>query len=137
MCDPDPVDPSAICWSRLTVEQRDQLVRLVIAQAHIARARAIRDLLRMLLSPALRGAAAVAATWRAIAKWRARRRAIRELGAFDDRTLRDMGLNRAGIEAAVEGRGPARATGLSVPSDMGKPRASGREETTADAAPAG
>lgn len=110
MRDPDHIDLSSIRWDRLTFEQRNRLVRLIIAQAHVARARAMRDLLRMLLSPALRGAAAVAAIWRAGAKRRARRRAIRELGALDDRTLRDIGLTRSEISAAVEGCGPARAT---------------------------
>jgi uncharacterized protein YjiS (DUF1127 family) len=31
------------------------------------------------------------------------RRAIRELGALDDRTLQDLGLTRSNIRAAVKG----------------------------------
>ncbi len=38
-------------------------------------------------------------TWR---DWRARRRAIDELMTLDDRTLRDLGLNRAGVIYVVD-----------------------------------
>jgi len=39
------------------------------------------------------------AAWRS---WRARRRAIDELMTLDDRTLRDLGLNRAGVLYVVD-----------------------------------
>lgn len=32
------------------------------------------------------------------------RRAMRELGSLDDRTLEDLGVSRSSIRAAVEGR---------------------------------
>ncbi|MBO9630445.1 DUF1127 domain-containing protein [Shinella sp. WSJ-2] len=33
----------------------------------------------------------------------AERRAVRELGALDDRALQDLGISRANIQAAVKG----------------------------------
>lgn len=38
-------------------------------------------------------------------KFAADRRAIRELGALDDRTLQDLGITRAHIRSAVAGKG--------------------------------
>lgn len=103
MRDTEPIDVSTIAWSRLTPEQQDRLVRQIITQARAERARALRNLLWLPASLALRAAGAIAAGWRAGAQWRRRRRAIRELSAFDDRTLHDIGLDRSGIEAAVRG----------------------------------
>jgi uncharacterized protein YjiS (DUF1127 family) len=42
---------------------------------------------------------------RAIAEWRRRERAYRELMALDDRSLADIGVRRAQIRALVEGAG--------------------------------
>ena len=39
----------------------------------------------------------------ALRTWRKRRIAIRELGALDDHTLKDIGLSRSQIPAVVEG----------------------------------
>ena len=120
------IDFSTVPLSQLTPEQERRLRERIIAQAHAARAQALRALLRVPLSLALRGAAAAVAAGRAFATWLERRRAIRELSALDDRTLRDIGLNRAEIEAAVEGGGPQRATGPVVPASLRKPRAAQR-----------
>ena len=106
MREPNHINLSALEWRRLTPEQRLRFTRLIVAQARVARARAIHDLLRLPLGLARRAAAAVAAGWRAGARWRQRRQAIRELGALDDRTLRDLGLGRSEIEAAVDGARP-------------------------------
>ena len=38
-------------------------------------------------------------------KYAADRRAVRELGALDDRSLRDLGISRAHIHSAVAGLG--------------------------------
>jgi uncharacterized protein YjiS (DUF1127 family) len=46
---------------------------------------------------------AACSLWRAAAKARARRLAVRELSALDDLSLRDIGLARSEIEAAVRG----------------------------------
>lgn len=91
-------------WSRLTLEQRLGVTRLIKAQAHTARAQAMRDLLHGLFRLLLRGPLAMVAGWRAVALWFARRRAMRELNEFDDRALHDMGIRRSEIEAAVFGR---------------------------------
>jgi uncharacterized protein YjiS (DUF1127 family) len=40
----------------------------------------------------------------AYAVWRERRRAVRELAAFDDRALTDLGIHRSEIERLVYGR---------------------------------
>jgi uncharacterized protein YjiS (DUF1127 family) len=67
----------------LTPEQRDRLVRRVIERAKSERAAAIRNLFRRL--------------W----DWMKRRAAIAELQKYDDRMLRDIGIHRSEIEAAV------------------------------------
>jgi uncharacterized protein YjiS (DUF1127 family) len=101
----DTTYPSAAEWRRLTPEEQRQFVERIIAQAHAARSRAIYDLLMRIPAAAV---AAVAAVWRAGAALIVRDRAIRDLSALDDRSLRDIGLNRSEIEAAVNGRGPRR-----------------------------
>ena len=77
---------------------------LIITQAHAARTRAIRDLLRGLFKLLLRVPFAIVAGARAVTLWHTRRKAMRALNAFDDRTLHDMGIRRSEIEAAVFGR---------------------------------
>jgi uncharacterized protein YjiS (DUF1127 family) len=95
---------SRLPWSRLTAEQRCRLTPLIVAQARAARTRAMHDLLRGLFRPLLRVPLAIVAGWRAVALWHKRRQAMRELNAFDDRALHDMGIRRSEIEAAVFGR---------------------------------
>jgi uncharacterized protein YjiS (DUF1127 family) len=56
------------------------------------------------LAVTVRAAAAVRRWSHACTTWCARRQAIRALGALDDRTLKDFGINRSEIEAAVHGR---------------------------------
>jgi len=100
MCESRHLRLSTLAWSRMTPEQQLRVRRLIIAQAELARARALRELLRRPLRPLWHAACTL---WRAAAKRLARRRAVRELSALDDRTLRDIGLGRSEIEAAVRG----------------------------------
>jgi uncharacterized protein YjiS (DUF1127 family) len=79
-------------------------IPLIMAQARAARTQAIRDQLRNLFRLLLRVPFAIVAGWRAVALWHTRRQAMRELNAFDDRALHDMGIRRSEIEAAVFGR---------------------------------
>jgi uncharacterized protein YjiS (DUF1127 family) len=77
---------------------------LIMAEARAARTQAMRDLLRNLFRLLLGVPLAIVAGWRAVARWHARRQAMRELNGFDDRALHDMGIRRSEIEAAVFGR---------------------------------
>lgn len=70
----------------LTPEQRDALTRRVIARARVYRAETIRALVWSLFG------------------WFRRRAAVARLRALDDRTLKDIGLDRSGIETAVRDR---------------------------------
>jgi uncharacterized protein YjiS (DUF1127 family) len=69
----------------LTPEQHALLTRRVIERARAYRAEAIRDLFRRLFG------------------WIGRRAAVARLQALDDRMLKDIGLYRGDIEAAVRG----------------------------------
>jgi uncharacterized protein YjiS (DUF1127 family) len=100
MCESRRFRLSALAWSRMTIEQQLRVERLIVAQAEHTRARAIRDLLRRPVRPLWHAACTV---WRAAAKALARGRAMRELRALDDRSLRDIGLGRSEIEGAVRG----------------------------------
>jgi len=100
----------------LTPLEWQQFKRHVIRTAHAARAQALRDFGRGMLSTvwvatrsglrsscllADRAARVVGDWWQARAiRWE-RRAAIRELGALDDRMLKDIGLSRSEIESAI------------------------------------
>jgi uncharacterized protein YjiS (DUF1127 family) len=94
---------SASAWSRMTIEQQVNVRRMIVAQARLARARALRELWRGPAAVWVRAAATLVAAWRAVALWRKRRQAVWELKALDDRSLRDIGLGRSEIESAVRG----------------------------------
>ena len=56
-----------------------------------------------------------AACWHAYARRRERTAAVRELRALDDRSLRDIGINRSEIESIVYGRDTTRLRGRDHP----------------------
>ncbi len=78
-------------YEQLTPEQRSLVQQRVIERAKIARSAFLRSLLSRLRS------------------WLRRRAAIAELNALDDTALKDVGLHRSGIEAAVREARPPKA----------------------------
>ena len=113
MCKRNDIDFARFDARKLTPEQWERLQRGLLLRAHAARAQALRDLpggvvrwLRAvasggrdvvrLLAERAAATAAVAGTPTSIR--RERRAAIRELGALDDRSLKDLGLHRSEIE---------------------------------------
>jgi uncharacterized protein YjiS (DUF1127 family) len=71
-------------YRRLTPAEYTLLQEKVAEHAKALRATFLRDVFGKLLS------------------WRRRRSAIAQLNALDDATLKDIGLHRSGIEAAVD-----------------------------------
>src|SRR5262245_42877074 len=115
------IEENALDYRSLTPEQWDRRRRELIRRAHAARAQALRDVIaggvRALRAAALSAliravAEATIATagkwWRAYALWRERKAAVRQLRALDDRTLRDIGVNRGEIDWVVYGRDATR-----------------------------
>jgi uncharacterized protein YjiS (DUF1127 family) len=120
---------------RLTPEQWAELSHRVAREAHAARAQSLRTSLRALFGLLRRSgvlarlvAAAAREWWTTYGAWLERRRAVRALGALDDRTLKDMGLHRSEIESAVLGQGsappPRSAASVSVQAHQGKRKGS-------------
>jgi uncharacterized protein YjiS (DUF1127 family) len=100
---------------RLSPQGWERRKQDVLREAREARVRQLRGLARAIFSPVrvltaagrrLGGLiAAAAGRWgRKYATWRTRRQAIAELGALDDRALKDFGINRSEIESVVYGR---------------------------------
>ena len=109
---------------RLTPERWEFIRRDALTRARQARARSLREIGRWI------GAQATAAAHRvfeAYRSWRRRQAAVFELGSLDDRSLRDLGINRSEIQSVVTGwdstripRGqivlkPLRQPGLAIP----------------------
>ena len=110
------IDINAFDYKSLPPEECDKLRQQAVRRAHLARGRALRHVIGSGVR-ALRAAAGAAAEtvvttartwWRAYALWRERSRTVRELRALDDRTLRDIGVNRSEIEWVVSSQQAAR-----------------------------
>ena len=116
-------DPTEVDYHRLTLEQWEELHRNILLRAQTARDQTLRHLFVGALT-VLRAVGRAAATtlrvlaervtgllgnwWRAYAKRRERRAAVYELHGLDDRSLRDIGINRSEIESVVYGQDATR-----------------------------
>jgi uncharacterized protein YjiS (DUF1127 family) len=102
----------AFVSNELTYEQWERRKQQIIRRAEVARAQALRGLVGAVLrglGTATRAVAAAAGEWwRAYALRRERNAAVRELHALDDRTLKDIGINRSEIEWVVNGQDDTR-----------------------------
>lgn len=98
--------------NELTYDRWERRKRQIVRRAEAARAQALRGLVGAVLRGLRTAAWAVAATagkwWRAYALRRERNAAVRELHALDDRTLKDIGINRSEIEWVVDGEDATR-----------------------------
>jgi uncharacterized protein YjiS (DUF1127 family) len=72
-------------YRRLRPAGHSLLLRLIVERGHALRAEYLRGL------------------WRQFRAWQRRKAAIAQLGALDDSALKDIGIHRSGIEAAVNG----------------------------------
>lgn len=75
---------NVLSYRRLSPATHQLLQRNVIAQAKALRSEFLQEL------------------WRQVSAWYQRRVALSQLRSLDDAALKDIGLHRSGIEAAVE-----------------------------------
>ena len=103
---------SAFVVNELTHDNWERRKQQIIRRAEAARARALRGLVEAVLRGLRTAARAVFAAagnwWRAYVRRRERNAAVRELHALDDRTLKDIGVNRSEIEWVVDGEDATR-----------------------------
>ncbi len=116
----------AFVFNELTYEQWERRKRQIICSAEVARAQALRGLVGAVLRGLRTAAWAVAATagkwWRAYALRRERNAAVRELRALDDRSLKDIGINRSEIEWVVGGQDAERLRDATIAANRSRRR---------------
>ncbi|MBV8324432.1 MAG: DUF1127 domain-containing protein [Hyphomicrobiales bacterium] len=116
----------AFVVNELTYEQWDRRKHRIIRRAEVARAQALRGLVGAVLRGLRAAAWAVAATagkwWRAYALRRERNAAVRELHALDDRTLKDIGINRSEIWWVVGGQDATRLRDATIAANRSRRR---------------
>src|SRR5262245_41876836 len=93
-------DQGEISGYRLTPERWEFVRRDALTRARQARAQTLRDVGRWVVSQATAAARRVIEAYRS---WRQRQAAVFELGSLDDRSLRDLGINRSEIQSVVSG----------------------------------
>ena len=117
---------SAFVFNELTHDQWERRRQRIIRRAEAARARALRGLVSAVLRGLGTAAGAVAATagkwWRAYALRRERNAAVRELHGLDDRTLKDIGINRSEIEWVVDGEDATRLRDATITANRSRRR---------------
>jgi uncharacterized protein YjiS (DUF1127 family) len=116
----------SLVFNELTYEQWERRKQQIIRRAEAARAQAVRGLVGAVLRGLRTAAWAVAATagkwWRAYALRRERNAAVRELHALDDRTLKDIGINRSEIEWVVDGEDATRLRDATIAANRSRRR---------------
>src|SRR5438132_14195996 len=116
----------AFVVKELTQEQSARRKRQIIRRAEVARAQALRGRVGAVLRGLRTAAWAVAATagkwWRAYALRRERNAAVRELRALDDRSLKDIGINRSEIEWVVDGEDATRLRDATITANRSRRR---------------
>ncbi len=119
-------DENTFYYNGLTPDEWVKARQRIIRRAEAARARALRDLAGAVLRPVQTLATAVAAVagkwWRAYLRRRERNAAVRELRALDDRTLKDIGINRSEIESVVDRRDDTRLRDATIAANRSRRR---------------
>jgi len=119
-------DENDFYYNGLAPGEWDKARARIIRRAEAARAQALRDLAGVVLRPLRVAVWAVAATagrwWRAYALRRERNAAVRELRALDDRTLKDIGVNRCEIEWVVDGQDDTRSRDATIAANRSRRR---------------
>ena len=119
-------DENAFYYNGLTREEWEKARRRIMRRAEAARAQALRDLAGAVLRLVHTLVAAVAAVagkwWRAYLRRRERNAAVRELRALDDRTLKDIGINRSEIESVVDRRDDTRLRDATIAANRSRRR---------------
>jgi uncharacterized protein YjiS (DUF1127 family) len=107
-------------------EEWDKARARILRRAEAARARALRGLVDV-VRRGLRTAAwallvAAGSWWRAYLRRRERNAAVRELHGLDDRTLKDIGINRSEIEWVVDGEDATRLRDATIKANRSRRR---------------
>ena len=119
-------DENAFYYNGLTPQEWERARQRIVHRAEAARAQALREIAGAVLRPLRTAARAVAATagkwWRAYALHRERNAAVWELRALDDRTLKDIGINRCEIDWVVDGRDDTRLKDATIAANRSRRR---------------
>jgi uncharacterized protein YjiS (DUF1127 family) len=117
---------SAFIFNELTYDQWERRRQQIIRRAKADRAQALRDLVDAVLRGLRTAARAVFAAagnrWRAYIRRRERNAAVRELRGLDDRTLKDIGINRSEIEWVVDGEDATRLRDATIAANRSRRR---------------
>ena len=100
----DHLSISASVWKALAPAQQSALTWLLIRQAHSERDRAIGKVLLSVAGGLLRALMSVRRAWRRHLRHRRDWRDLIVLSAMDDVSLRDMGISRSEVRAAIRSR---------------------------------